>query len=354
MRRPRCDGLGAQSRREILHVVGSIFIPKVHIGYRQFRSGLAGHSVRRHRCGNIATRVETEAYAAQVVKLQEELLAFRAQGAAATEDVHEDREELPMERAELSMEQAAPAKPLTPGTPAMQEGIIVAAASRVDTSDVLVQEDPPLSASTVADKSVALFRCTNAAAGILDAGFDLQGAEKVDAKVAGQVSDTAGGAALDLWCELLRPQLHTRLIARPDGGYDAAQKNPKGDLCIPFRGKLVRSTTSVFKVPFHGGFLDGTLRSREFPSAWRIQSGASEPNVDVQYVQGPMLVLKASEGDDCMYLRPFMSPAIVNTKDIEKGETLALGGKPDLTMDKFLKSAENIVASSSASSANNP
>ena len=52
-----------------------------------------------------------------------------------------------------------------------------------------------------------------------------------------------------------------------------------------------------------------------------------------------LLVLGASPRSMC--LRPFMAPAIVNTKDIDISEVLASGGKAVTTMDSFVKPAKS-------------
>ena len=75
--------------------------------------------------------------------------------------------------------------------------------------------------------------------------------------------------------------------------------------------------------------------------------------MEVQDVEAPMLIAKHCSSDECLLLRPFKAPTVVNIKDIEAGETLTMAGKPNPSIANFLcsskKKGEAIVTNSVAS-----
>ena len=330
--------------------------PKYTLDIDCFATDMLAAASAEAQAASAASAQTVEAYAARVTRLQEELEAARAEG----RNVDAPMKDAPSSTAPMEVENTSAEEPKdtqSATTPSNLEG---AAATQTKMDDcghdaeaiVAKAEDGIL--ATVTDESLgtpartatgdsasehtgkdhpssgaktaSLYRCQQLPKNA-ELESCLQGATEVDNRFAQQATDCAIAATLELWCELLRPELSGYLTQRSDGGYDAKQRIPKGELCIPFRGKVVRSTTSVFKKAFHGAFLDGTLRARDFPSAWRIQSGSTEPNVEVQDVEAPMLIAKGTKSAECLLLRPFKGPAIVNAKDIEIGDTLVLGGK---------------------------
>ena len=92
-------------------------------------------------------------------------------------------------------------------------------------------------------------------------------------------------------------------------------------LVIPFRGKYhPPPCLSKYKVESCGGFIDGTSKQREFPSAWRLME-QDTGNMHVSEVTFPAIT--SDFGDGTVFTLPsFKSLALVNFQPIAAGSAI--------------------------------
>ena len=113
--------------------------------------------------------------------------------------------------------------------------------------------------------------------------------------------------------------------------YVARANVPKGELLIYYRGTFKTETLSKLKIQVSSGAgeqslsLDGTTRARDFPSAWRLPLSDSG-NMGVSYIHSPKTCI--NHGDIVHLLQPFLTPVLVNDRDLKKGEELSILGNP--------------------------
>ena len=108
------------------------------------------------------------------------------------------------------------------------------------------------------------------------------------------------------------------------GTYIAKEDIPKGKLEIVFRGTVRDRCLSKTKVNIMNSVLDGTARSRDFPSAWRVRASKEEGHVNMS------VTTLASPSTFCVdnctgfKLESFQAPVLVNARDVKKGEELMI------------------------------
>ena len=146
-----------------------------------------------------------------------------------------------------------------------------------------------------------------------------------------KVISTLASSSLDGWLisEVVRADLESKLEEQPDGTYKAKVDIDQGDLVIPFVGALCSWTTSKFKIPCNGSWLDGTARARSFPNAWRgvrTVDKEADANMDIIRMLAPSVTIKVTSTRE-VSLSPFEAPAFKNSKHILAGEVLATTAK---------------------------
>jgi hypothetical protein len=141
-----------------------------------------------------------------------------------------------------------------------------------------------------------------------------------------------------------------QLDTQTPGIVKAKEDIPANGLTIFYRGKLVDTCTSKFAIDWCGVKLDCTMRHKDFPSPWKLKTNPIGNMQRLDVAITPVLAhFSGTEAYGCSCLT---APALVNVKEIKKGEEVVLiGHQQKVTASLFQRKAVPISQSSKPAAA---